>query len=145
MRFRQSLMKYTQKFGVTQASRRFNKRKSHIYFWLKRHDGSIESLARQSRRSHSHPNTHTEVELKLIRDMAIGIPILASWNSGTGCGCAVIPAAWNRSAESCANSHVSSQKGKEGVRSQTVSVNDASGRANSVRRQGRPSRLYRRP
>ena len=69
MRFRQSLMKYAQKFGVAQASRKYNKSKSYIYFWLKRYDGSIESLACQSRRPHSHPNAHTEAELKLIHDM----------------------------------------------------------------------------
>ena len=69
MRFRQSLMKYAQKFGVAQASRKYNKSKSYIYFWLKRYDGSIESLACQSRRPHSHLNAHTEAELKLIRDM----------------------------------------------------------------------------
>ena len=69
MRFRQSLMKYAQRFGVGRASRKYNKSKSYIYFWLKRYDGSIESLACQSRQPHSHPNAHTEAELKLIRDM----------------------------------------------------------------------------
>ncbi len=93
MRFRQSLIKYAQRFGVARASRKYNKSKSYIYFWLKRYDGSIESLACQSRRPHSHPNAHTEAELKLTGTCAGGIPILASWNSGTGCGCAVIPAA----------------------------------------------------
>ena len=34
-----------------------------------RWDGSVVSLACQSRRPHSHPNQHTEAELKLIRDM----------------------------------------------------------------------------
>ncbi len=29
----------------------------------------MESLACQSQRPHSHPNQHTEAELKLIRDM----------------------------------------------------------------------------
>ena len=69
MRYRQSLMKYAQRFGVARASRKYNKSKSYIYFWLKRYDGSIESLACQSRRPHSHPNAHTEAELKLIQDM----------------------------------------------------------------------------
>ena len=41
MRFRQSLMKYAQRFGVARASRKYNKSKSYIYFWLKRYDGSI--------------------------------------------------------------------------------------------------------
>ena len=69
MKFRYSLMKYAEKFGVARASRKYNKAKSYIYFWRGRFDGSIESLACQSRRPHSHPRQHTEQELKLIRDM----------------------------------------------------------------------------
>lgn len=42
---------------------------STIYFWRTRWDGSVEYLACHSRRPHSHPNQHTEAELKLIRDM----------------------------------------------------------------------------
>ena len=62
-------MKYTEKYGVSRASRKYNKSRSYIYFWKKRRDGSATSLACQSRRPHSHPNQHTEAELKLIRDM----------------------------------------------------------------------------
>ena len=69
MKFRYSLMRYAEKFGVARASRKYNKAKSYIYFWRARFDGSIESLACQSRRPHSHPRQHTEEELKLIRDM----------------------------------------------------------------------------
>ena len=69
MKFRYSLMKYAEKYGVARASRKYNKGASYIYFWKARYDGSIESLACQSRRPHSHPNQHTEAELKLIRDM----------------------------------------------------------------------------
>ncbi len=69
MRYRQSLMKYTAKYGVSRASRKYNKARSYIYFWKARWDGSESSLACQSRRPHSHPNQHTDAELKLIRDM----------------------------------------------------------------------------
>ena len=69
MAYRQSLMKYTEKYGVSRASRKYNKSRSYIYFWKQRWDGSVASLACQSRRPHSHPNQHTEAELKLIRDM----------------------------------------------------------------------------
>lgn len=54
---------------MPQASRKYSKGCSYIYFWKVRFDGSIESLVFQSRRPHSHPNQHTEPELKLIRDM----------------------------------------------------------------------------
>ena len=69
MAYRQSLMKYAEKYGVSRASRRYNKSRSYIYFWKARWDGSAESLACQSRRPHHHPNQHTEAELKLLRDM----------------------------------------------------------------------------
>ena len=69
MAYRQSLMKYAEKYGVSRASRKYNKSRSYIYFWKTRWDGSMASLACQSRRPHSHPNQHTEAELKLIRDM----------------------------------------------------------------------------
>ena len=64
MRFRQSIMKYSEKYGVKRASRKYNKSRSYIYFWKARWDGTDESLAEQSKRPHHHPN-----ELKLIRDM----------------------------------------------------------------------------
>ena len=67
MAYRQSLMKYTEKYGVARASRKHNKSRSYIYFWKQRWDGSVASLTCQSRRPHSHPNQHTEAELKLIR------------------------------------------------------------------------------
>ena len=69
MAYRQSLMKYAEKYGVSRASRKYNKSRSYIYFWRARWDGRAESLVCQSRRPHSHPNQHTEAELKLIRDM----------------------------------------------------------------------------
>ena len=82
-------MKYAEKYGVSRASRKYNKSRSYIYFWKKRWDGTPGSLACQSRRPHSHPSQHTEAELKLIRDM----PSWVWWNCGTGCGSAAIPAA----------------------------------------------------
>lgn len=69
MRYRQSLMQYAQKYGVSRASRKYNKSRSYIYFWKARWDGSVQSLACQSRRPHHHPNQHTQEELKLICDM----------------------------------------------------------------------------
>ena len=69
MRYRQSLMKYAEKYGVSQASRKYNKGRSYICFWRSRWNGTVESLGCQSRRPHSHPRQHTEEELKLIRDM----------------------------------------------------------------------------
>ena len=69
MAYKQSLMKYAQKYGVSRASRKYNKSRSYIYFWKARWDGIPESLACQSRRPLHHPNEHTEEELTLIRNM----------------------------------------------------------------------------
>lgn len=69
MKYRQSLVEYTRKYGVSRASRRYNRARSYIYFWLKRYDGTLESLRCQSRRPHGHPNAHTASEKKLICDM----------------------------------------------------------------------------
>jgi transposase InsO family protein len=76
MKYRQSLVCFALKYGVSKASRKYNRCRSYIYFWLKRYDGSIESLACQSRRPHSHPNQHQPDELKLIKDMRRRLPSL---------------------------------------------------------------------
>ena len=69
MKYRQSLLTCAQKYGVSRASRKYNKIRSYIYFRHARYDGSLQSLACQSRRPRSLPNQHTQKELKLIADM----------------------------------------------------------------------------
>lgn len=69
MRYRQSLLEYARKYGVSRASRKYNKNRSYIYFWKARYDGTLESLRPKSKRPHCHPNEHTAAELKWIRDM----------------------------------------------------------------------------
>ena len=76
MRYRQSLMQYAAKYGVSRASRKYNKSWSYIYFWKTRWNGSVESLACQSRLPQHHPNQHTESELNLIRNMRRRNPTL---------------------------------------------------------------------
>ena len=53
MKYRQSLLTYAQKYGVSRASRKYNKSRSYIYFWRARYDGSLQSLACQSRCPHT--------------------------------------------------------------------------------------------
>ena len=69
MLYRQSLIRYAEKYGVTKAAIRYNTNRQYIYRWLKRYDGTLQSLADRSHRPHSHPNQHTEAELKLICNM----------------------------------------------------------------------------
>lgn len=67
--FRQSLIKYSYKYGVTKAAIRYKTNRQYIYRWRKRYDGTLQSLADKSHKPKSHPNQHTEEELKLISDM----------------------------------------------------------------------------
>ena len=69
MKFRQSLLKYSQKYGVTKAAIKYKTNRQYIYRWLRRYDGTIDSLREKSRRPHHHPKQRTEQELKLIGDM----------------------------------------------------------------------------
>lgn len=66
---RQAVIKYSSRYGVTAASRRYNVSRPTIYSWKKRYDGSLGSLKDFSRRPKHHPAQHTEAELKQIQDM----------------------------------------------------------------------------
>lgn len=66
---RQAIIKYSEKKGVTAAAIRYNVSRATIYRWKKRYDGTLDSLKDRSHRPHSHPNQHTEEEIKLIRRM----------------------------------------------------------------------------
>lgn len=68
-RYRQSLICYAQKHGVTKAAIRYRTNRQYIYRWSKRYDGTLKSLEDRSHRPHSHPNQHRPDEMKLIRDM----------------------------------------------------------------------------
>lgn len=68
-RYRQSLISFAAKFGVTKAARKYKVNRQYIYRWRNRYDGTLESLYDRSHRPHTHPNQHTEQELKLIGDM----------------------------------------------------------------------------
>jgi hypothetical protein len=69
MRYRQSLIEYSYKHGVTKAAIKYKTNRQYIYRWRRRYDGTLRSLAERSRRPHSHPNQHNQSELKLIHDM----------------------------------------------------------------------------
>ena len=69
MQFRQSLLIYASKYGVTKAAIRYKVNRQYVYRWQRRYDGTWESLKDRSHRPKSHPNQHTDAELKLIRDM----------------------------------------------------------------------------
>ena len=53
--YRQALIKYAEKYGVTKASIRYKTNRQYIYRWLKRYDGTVEYLKDRSHRPASSP------------------------------------------------------------------------------------------
>ena len=71
-KYRMSVIKHAKRFSVQKAAADCHTTPSSIYRWMKTYeDGEekIEALANKSRRPKSHPNSHTEAEIKLIKDM----------------------------------------------------------------------------
>ena len=62
MRYKQAVIEYSMKHGVTKAAIRYKTSRQNIYRWKKKYDGDIHSLADRSHRPHSHPNQHTEAD-----------------------------------------------------------------------------------
>ena len=65
-KFRQRVIIYSYKHGVTNASNRFRMSRKAIYEWRKRYDGTWKSLVERSHRPHHHPNEHTAEEKEMI-------------------------------------------------------------------------------
>ena len=70
VKYRLSIIKYTQNHGVTKAAIKYHKNRQFIYRLLRRYDGTTESLKPKSRRPHSHPQEHTAMEIKRIKDIS---------------------------------------------------------------------------
>ncbi len=68
VKFKQSVVKYSYKNGVTAAAVQFKMHRKTIYRWREKYDGTLASLANKSRRPHRSPRAHTEKEIKLIKD-----------------------------------------------------------------------------
>ena len=66
--YKQSVVKYSFKHGVTKAAIKFKMHRKTIYRWREKYDGTVQSLKNKSRRPHSHPSQHTEYEIKLIKN-----------------------------------------------------------------------------
>ncbi len=69
MRYRQKLCEYAMRYGVTKATRRYQTNRQFVYRQLEKYDGTVRSLALQSRKPKNSPNAHTEEELLLIQKM----------------------------------------------------------------------------
>lgn len=68
LKYRQSVIKFSYKYGVTKAAIKFSECRRTIYRWREKYDGTLQSLADKSRRPHYHPNQHTDLEIRMIKN-----------------------------------------------------------------------------
>lgn len=72
MRYRDSVLRYAKKHSVAKAAIKFNEPDKTIYRWQKKwlvSGKDIHSLANGSRKPKSHPNTHTDKEITLVKNL----------------------------------------------------------------------------
>ncbi len=68
LKYKESAVKFSKKYGVSKVAYKFGECKRTIYRCRGRYDETLESLKDKSRRPHSHPNQHTEEEIRLIKN-----------------------------------------------------------------------------
>ena len=70
MRFRLSVVLSDYRVGATKTAIRYKVTRQFVYFWVHRyHDDDIRSLADRSHRPSHHPNQHSDLEIKWIKDL----------------------------------------------------------------------------
>lgn len=68
LKYKQSVVKFSFKFGVTRAANEFAVNRRTIYRWRAKYDGTLESLKDKSHKPNHHPNEHTAEEIKMIKN-----------------------------------------------------------------------------
>ena len=126
-KYRQSLVLYAKKNGVSKASRKYNRARSVIYFWLARYDGTWESLTNRSKQPHSHPNQHTQQEYDLILRMRRRNPdlgLIELWSR-----LLIVVTHGVRKSVSCAQAYgrISAEKEEISPEPETLRANDSPG------------------
>lgn len=69
MRFRISLIKFDDKYGVFKAAMKYKTNRQYVCRRKNRYDSSLNSLRDRSKRLRSRPNQRSSEEIKLISDM----------------------------------------------------------------------------
>jgi len=64
---RQRMVKYFTKHGAIKTAIRYKTSRKTVYKWVKRYDGTIESLKDKGHRPNKHLKQHTPEELALIK------------------------------------------------------------------------------
>lgn len=69
--FRLRVVKHAKKSGNVSDTARLHKvSRQSVHRWIRRYDGTLESLMDRSKRPHSHPNEHTDYEKRMVLRVA---------------------------------------------------------------------------
>ena len=58
-KYRESLVKYALKYGVTKTAIKYNTNRQYVYRWKNRYNGTTKSLLNRSHRPNTFPTAHT--------------------------------------------------------------------------------------
>lgn len=64
---RQRMIKYAANHSITETAIRYKVSRKTVHKWVKRYDGTIDSLVDHSHKPHNSPHKHTDKEIKQIK------------------------------------------------------------------------------
>ena len=68
--YRQRVLKYAEKHGVTKAAERYGMSRKTVHKWKRRYDGTVESLKNRSRAPLHSPLKQSDWEIQLVQRYA---------------------------------------------------------------------------
>ena len=72
--YRQRVLKYAAKHGVTKAAERYRMSRKTVHKWKRRYDGTVESLKNRSRAPLHSPLKQSDWEIQLVQRYAKKYP-----------------------------------------------------------------------
>lgn len=90
MRYRLSLIQYTDKYGVTKAAIKYKTNIQYIYRWKRCFDGSINSLRDLSTRPRHHPSIPLKKLSSSITCVDVTLILVQSFSGSNLCSVAIL-------------------------------------------------------
>ena len=77
--YRQRVLKYAAKHGVTRAAERYRMSRKTVHKWKRRYDGTVESLKNRSRAPLHSPLKQRDWEIQLVQRYAKKYRAICCW------------------------------------------------------------------
>lgn len=77
--YRQRVLKYAAKHGVTKAAERYRMSRKTVHKWKRRYDGTVESLKNRSRAPLHSPLKQSDWEIQLVQRYAKSTRAICCW------------------------------------------------------------------